>query len=101
MPTGRPKRVEIALTPEACMQLEELAHACSLPHGMVRRAQIILVSAVFSNDGYIEQVPQTGLRGDRSTTRRKPDLFRNLVFPPQSSNEFYEFPVAIQRQCGE
>lgn len=45
MPIGRPKHAEIALTPEARVQLEEVAHARSLPHGVVRRAQIILASA--------------------------------------------------------
>jgi len=37
--------MEIVLTPEARVQLETLAHARSLPHGVVRRAQIISASA--------------------------------------------------------
>ena len=45
MPTGRPKRAEIVLTPDARVQLEDFAKSRVLAHGMVRRAQIILASA--------------------------------------------------------
>ena len=45
MPIGRPRTFEIALTPETRAQLEDLAHSRSLPAGLVRRAQVILLSA--------------------------------------------------------
>ncbi|MDH4079247.1 MAG: hypothetical protein OEU68_05475 [Nitrospira sp.] len=72
MPTGRQKRVEIALTPEARVQLEELAHSGSLPHGVVRRAQTIL-AAGDSNTAIAQQLRlnlQTiGLWWDRYMTQ--------------------------------
>ena len=45
MPLGRPRRFEIVLTPETRAQLETVAHSRSLPAGLVRRAQVILLSA--------------------------------------------------------
>ena len=70
MPTGRPRQVEITVTPEARVQLEELAHSRSLPHGVVRRAQIILASAAGDSNTAIAQrlhlsLPTIGLWRDR------------------------------------
>lgn len=45
MPRGRPRRFEFTLAPEDTAQLEALAGSRALPHGVVRRAQIILRSA--------------------------------------------------------
>ena len=45
MRQGRPKKREIVLSKMARDQLEVMAHSRSLPHGPVRRAQIILCSA--------------------------------------------------------
>ena len=74
MPTGRPKRAEIALTPAARVQLEELAHFRLLPHGVVRRAQIILASAAGDSNSAIARrwrlsLPTISLWRDRYLTQ--------------------------------
>ncbi len=73
MPTGRPKRVEIVLTPAARVQLEELGHARSLPQGVVRGAQILLASAAGNSNTAITRrlslgMPTIGLWRDRHLT---------------------------------
>ena len=45
MPGGRPRRFELSLSPRDREQLSTLAASRSLPHALVRRAQIILRSA--------------------------------------------------------
>jgi transposase len=45
MRRGRPRHFEFTLAPEDTAQLESLAGSRALPHGLVRRAQIILRSA--------------------------------------------------------
>lgn len=45
MPGGRPRNAEIELSPTDREQLQVIAQSRSLPHGIVRRAQIILLSA--------------------------------------------------------
>jgi len=44
MRTGRPKE-PIVLSEEECMQLNGIANSRSLPHGLARRARIVLLSA--------------------------------------------------------
>lgn len=70
MPTGRPKRTEIALTADTRKQLEALATSRSLPHGLVRRAHIILASAAGESNTAIAQrlklsLPTVGLWRER------------------------------------
>ena len=45
MRTGRPKKQEIVLTDDHRQQLDALASSRSLPHGLARRARIVLLSA--------------------------------------------------------
>jgi len=45
MRTGRPRRFELTLTPTERETLESLVASRSLPHGLVQRAQIVLLSA--------------------------------------------------------
>lgn len=80
MPTGRPKRAEIALTPEARVQLEELAHSRWLPHGVVRRARIILASAAGDSNTAIARrwglsLPTISLWRDRYLTQGLTGLY--------------------------
>ena len=49
MPRGRPK-LELALSASEREQLVTMAHSRSLPHGLVRRAQLILMSADGANN---------------------------------------------------
>ncbi len=44
MPRGRPLKA-LELSDDARQQLESMAHSRSLPHGLVRRAQIVLLAA--------------------------------------------------------
>ena len=45
MPAGRPRTFEITLAEPERTQLETVAHSRSLPAGLVRRAQVVLLSA--------------------------------------------------------
>jgi hypothetical protein len=45
MANGRPKKFEIKLTANDHDSLEQIAQSRSMPHGVVRRAQMILLSA--------------------------------------------------------
>ena len=45
MERGRPKKAEIRLSEQEHASLQVMAHSRSLPHGVVRRAQMILMSA--------------------------------------------------------
>ena len=45
MPKGRPKKFETKLTPAEREALQQIAQSRSLPHGVVRRTQMILLSA--------------------------------------------------------
>lgn len=45
MTIGRPKKFETQLTANERESLQHIAHSRSLPHGIVRRTQMILLSA--------------------------------------------------------
>jgi putative transposase len=53
MRTGRPRQFELTLSPEEHTQLKALAASRALPHGLVRRAQIILRSAAGESNAAI------------------------------------------------
>jgi putative transposase len=55
MRTGRPRQFELALSPEEHTQLSALAASRALPHGLVRRAQIILRSAAGESNAAIAE----------------------------------------------
>ena len=55
MPRGRPKKAEIKLSSSDRKQLETIAQSRSLPHGVVRRANIILLSASGESNSMIAQ----------------------------------------------
>jgi transposase len=55
MPRGRPKNAEIELNSSDKEQLNIIAQSRSLPHGVVRRAQIILLSAAGKTNSMIAQ----------------------------------------------
>lgn len=52
MKTGRPKKA-VNLSPEDRQQLETLAHSRALPHGLVMRAQIVLLAATGASNSAI------------------------------------------------
>jgi hypothetical protein len=45
MPLGRPRRFEVVLAPAERAELTAWAQSRTLPHGLVQRAQAILLSA--------------------------------------------------------
>lgn len=55
MPRGRPRDEEIKLSSNTKKQLEVIAQSRSLPHGVVRRAHIILQSAAGKSNSMIAQ----------------------------------------------
>jgi len=80
MPTGRPKRMELVLTVDARAHLDALAKARSLPHGVVRRAQIILASATGESNTAIARrlklsLPTVGLWRERYHRHGLPALY--------------------------
>lgn len=55
MERGRPKKAEIVLLDHERAELQALAHSRSLPHSIVRRAQMILMSADGMNNASIAE----------------------------------------------
>lgn len=55
MPRGRPKKAEIKLSRSEREQLETIVQSRSLPHGVVRRARIVLLSALGESNSMIAQ----------------------------------------------
>ena len=55
MRRGRPRKREITLSVDDRQQLEVIAQSRSLPHGVVRRAQIVLLSAQGESNSAIAQ----------------------------------------------
>ena len=55
MPIGRPKKFETKLTPAEREALQQIAQSRSLPHGVVRRTQMILLSADGETNSAIAQ----------------------------------------------
>jgi len=53
MPRGRPKKAEIKLSASDGEQLKTIAQSRSLPHGVVRRARIVLLSAAGESNSMI------------------------------------------------
>lgn len=82
MPRGRPKQ-ELALSPMEREQLVSMTHSRSLPHPLVRRAQIVLMSADgHSNTAIAEELkvtrPTVGLWCRRFMQQRMTGLYDEL-----------------------
>lgn len=103
MERGRPKKAEITLSQQEHAELQVLARSRSLPHSVVRRAQMILMSAEgYSNSTIAEHfgltLPNVGHRSTRlasqetgiskSTGQRYLHLFD---VPPHRSKPFKLF----------